>query len=54
MTANEALEEMCRRCRSFINQIPSTGDRMYKECPWRGISGDLCPEYEKIKEKLLK
>lgn len=47
-----ALDAMCDRCHKNINSIPSNGDRPFKECPWRGISNDHCPEYEIIKKGL--
>lgn len=52
MTTKEVLKEMCDYCRKSINQIPSNGDRPYKECPFRGISGDYCESYETIKKDL--
>lgn len=52
MTSKEALKEICINCRNNINQIPSKGDRPYKECPYRGISNDYCEEYETIKKDL--
>lgn len=52
MTSKEVLKEMCDYCRKCINQIPSNGDRPYKECPYRGISGDYCENYEIIKKDL--
>lgn len=48
----EDLKEICINCRNNINQIPSEGDRPYKECPYRGISNDYCEEYETIKKDL--
>ena len=52
MNSKEALKEICINCRNNINQIPSKGDRPYKECPYRGISNDYCEEYETIKKDL--
>lgn len=52
MNSKEALKEICINCRNNINQIPSKGDRPYKECPYRGISNDYCEEYEIIKKDL--
>ena len=52
MTSKEVLKEMCDYCRKCINQIPSNGDRPYKECPYRGISNDYCENYEIIKKDL--
>ena len=52
MTSLEGLKEICINCRNNINQIPSKGDRPYKECPYRGISNDYCEEYETIKKDL--
>ena len=52
MNSKKALKEICINCRNNINQIPSKGDRPYKECPYRGISNDYCEEYETIKKDL--
>jgi hypothetical protein len=52
MTGKEALESMCRRCEKYVGSIPSKGDRPFKACPWRDISGDHCGEYDAVRKGL--
>jgi hypothetical protein len=54
MTALEALKEICKHCHEQIQAQKSDGYLPHKECPWRHISNDYCPEYETIKETLIK
>lgn len=50
--AINALRRMCEHCHENIIAQKSSGDLPHKECPWRHISNDYCPEYETIKEAL--
>ena len=48
----EALKSMCEFCHKQIQAQPSKGTLPHKICPFRHISNDHCPEYEKLKDAL--
>lgn len=45
MTSKEALEKICKDWGCSMAHA-------YKRCPWRGIPGEYCEEYETIKKDL--
>lgn len=52
MKALEALNEICKECHKNIQLQPSHGMLPHKECPFRHISNDYCPNYEVIANAL--
>lgn len=45
MTSKDALEKICKDWGCSMAHA-------YKRCPWRGIPGEYCEEYETIKKDL--
>lgn len=52
MTSKEALKEICENCHRNIQAQESKGWLPHKECPFRHISNDYCPEYEEVYKDL--